>query len=307
MTPRVSVLMSVRNGAGHVEGAVESVLAQTFEDFELVVIDDGSTDDTFERLSGFADRRVRIVRNDVNLGLTRSLTLGLGLIQAELVARQDADDRSYAQRLERQVALLDERPEIAWCGTWARIVDGEGRILVRAHVATEPEEIVRLLPEHNQFVHGSVLFRRDAVASAGGYRDVFRFAQDYDLSLRLAEREGLANVPEELYELTSHRDRLSLERLEEQQWYAELARRLAAERRLGPDALQRGRPIDDLLAETRAALGRGRYFSFLADSLWLLGDKRGYRRAMLGLARAYPHSPRLWFRLLLSLVGRRQD
>ena len=126
MTPAVSVVMAVRNGMPWVAEAVTSVLGQTLADLELIVIDDGSSDDTAAALAAFRDGRLRLVRQDP-AGLTRSLNRGLGLARAPLVARLDADDTAQPDRLMRQAALLASRPDIGLVGTGALEVDAAGR------------------------------------------------------------------------------------------------------------------------------------------------------------------------------------
>jgi glycosyltransferase involved in cell wall biosynthesis len=302
--PRVSVLLAVFNGEAHVAEAVESILGQTLADLELIVVDDGSTDATPGILARYDDPRLVVARNPENLGLTRSLNRALELARGEYVARQDADDRSFPERLERQVSFLEAETGVAACGTWAGLW-ANGRFVRTVCPPGQPHEIARVLPTANQFVHGTLVFRRSALEALGGYREQFRYAQDYDLLLRAGERFPLANVEEELYELRLHAESLSLRRLERQQVYAQLARDLAAERAGGgSDALERGEPIDALLDAVAHREGRSRFYSYLAESALLLGDVRAHRRALLGLIRCYPHSPRLYFLLLRSFARR---
>ena len=127
--PRVTVLMTVYNGAAYVRSAVDSVLAQTYADFELLVIDDASTDGSGDVVRAVGDARIRVVPNAANLGLTTSLNTGLALARGELVARHDADDLSRPERLATQVALLDTRPEVSLVGSWYQKIDPAGESL----------------------------------------------------------------------------------------------------------------------------------------------------------------------------------
>lgn len=298
--------MAVHDGAAHLAEAVESILGQDLRDLELVVVEDASTDETPALLAGYGDARLVVVRNDENLGLTRSLNRGLELARGEYVARQDADDRSLPGRLARQAAFLDARPEVAVCGAWARYVDDGGRRVGAARPPGEHDEIARLLPLGNQFVHGSLMLRRAALGELGGYREAFRYAQDYDLTLRALDRFRLANVEEELYELRFHRESLTIRQRELQHAYGLLARRLWRERREeGRDSLETGRDPEELLAEVTAGDGRAELLSYQALYAWLAGDLRGYRRALLGLVRAQPRQYRHYVRFLLSFGGRR--
>jgi glycosyltransferase involved in cell wall biosynthesis len=295
--------MAVRDGAAHVAEAVEGILAQTFTDFELVVLDDGSTDDTTEILARLSDPRLVVVRNEENLGLTRSLNRGLALAHGEYVARHDADDRSRPERLERQVALLEASRDVVLCGTWAVLTDREGRPLGTFAPPSGGSELARLLPTANQFVHGALLFRRRPIEELGCYRAAFRYAQDYDLVLRASERHRLANVPQPLYELRLHPGAIGFARAALQQRYVALAQQLARERRAGvPDALERGVDIADLLASVPAPPAD--LLSPLVRYFWRVGDVRAYRRALLALAREQPARAGLYARLLLSFVPR---
>src|ERR1043165_9066720 len=117
MSPHVTVLMAVYNGEPFLAKAIDSILAQTYEDFELLVVDDGSTDATPDIVRSYGDRRVRTVRNPRNIGLARSLNVGLAEARGALVARHDADDLSYPDRFRRQVEFLAAHPDVAVLGT----------------------------------------------------------------------------------------------------------------------------------------------------------------------------------------------
>ena len=195
--PRVSVVLAVRDGAPWVGDAVRSILAQTLSDLELIVIDDGSTDDTPQTLASFVDARLRVARR-TRLGLTRSLNEGVSLTHAPLIARLDADDVAASDRLARQVAFLDAHPEVGLLGTGATEIDTNGRDIGRVVPPVGDAAIRRALIRRNVFVHSSVMVRRQALVAAGGYDAAFPVAQDYDLWLRLARITRLANLPEPL-------------------------------------------------------------------------------------------------------------
>ena len=211
MIPEVSILMPVRNGEGTVAQAVESCLAQTFGDFELLLADDGSTDDTAGILDRFSriDRRVRVLRVPAPGGIVAAHTVLTAEARAPLLARMDADDVSRPARLERQVAALRERPELAGVGSLVRIArragNGEAepaegflRYQKWLNSLVEPEEIARERFIESPVVHPSVTMRRAALDKAGRYRDM-PWAEDYDLFLRMmACGMPLAKVPEVL-------------------------------------------------------------------------------------------------------------
>ena len=199
--PKVSVLMSVYNGIPYLQEAVDGILAQTFTDFEFIIVDDGSSDETPAVLDRYTDSRIVRLRNESNLGLTRSLNCGLAVARGEYVARQDADDVSLLGRLARQVSYLDSHPHIALVGTAyveVREASGNHRVMT---MPLEHKEISMQLFYQNCFCHGSVMARRACLEAVGGYDEQFEVAQDRDLWLRLAEHFELANLPEPLYHL----------------------------------------------------------------------------------------------------------
>jgi len=194
-TPVVSVIMAVFDGAPWVGGAIESLLAQTLADLEVIVIDDGSTDATAEVLAAFVDPRLRVERR-ARAGLTHSLNRALEISRAPLVARLDADDVALPERLARQCAFLDAHRDVGLVGTWAREVDVTGREMAAICPPEDDASIRRALIRRNPFVHSSVMMRRSALDRAGRYDPSLPVAQDYDLWVRLARVTRLANLPE---------------------------------------------------------------------------------------------------------------
>lgn len=215
--PRVTVLLCVYNGEGYVREAIDSILAQTYGDFELLIVDDASTDATPAVLASIADRRLRVLQNRENLGLTRSLNIGLRASHGELIARHDADDLSYPDRLARQVAFLDDHPEVAAVGSQFVSISERGRRRP-PHLWMKCQTALGIrwqLLFENPFVHSSVMFRRNAVLEAGGYDESFRTNQDYELWSRLASRFQLRNLPEALVALRARASSISARYSEE--------------------------------------------------------------------------------------------
>jgi len=176
--------MSVHNGAKHLTGAVESILSQTFGEFEFLVIDDGSTDNSCEILSSYRDTRLKIIRQS-NIGLTKSLNKLLDLAQGEYIARQDADDIAMPERLAKQVRFLDEHPDYALVGTQVVIINDSGSPIGNSNIPTRHRDLVGRLAFYSSFVHSSVMFRKSCVVEIGGYDELFPYAQDYELWVRL--------------------------------------------------------------------------------------------------------------------------
>src|SRR5438445_5451065 len=170
-TPRVSVLLPVWNGEAFLEQAMESILRQTFSSFELIVIDDGSTDRTTAIAEEFAsgDNRVRVLRRP-HEGLSAALNAGIAATRGEYVARMDADDISVPDRLQKQVAYLDAHPACVAVGTWIEVVDEAGVHLgLKTFVETHEEISAALLRGVSPIAHPTVVMRRDVLRGAGGY------------------------------------------------------------------------------------------------------------------------------------------
>ena len=201
--PRVSVVMSVYNGLPYLEAAVMSILKQTFTDFEFVILDDGSTDRTWEALQAYArqDARIRLFSNQYNMGYTRTLNAGFKQARGKYIARQDADDISLPERLEHQVALLDAHPEIGLAGTRRQFIDPQDKPLDIPDklTATDNSSIQALLLDINCIHHGSFMFRSELLDVIGDYTVELEPSEDYDFCLRVAEVAQLANLNDALY------------------------------------------------------------------------------------------------------------
>ncbi len=197
MSMTVSILLSVFNGERFLRQAVDSLLTQTYRDFELWIVNDASTDQTPQILDQLSreDSRVRIITNERNLGLTKSLNLALAQAQGSSIARMDADDIALPERLEKQVAYLDAHPDIDVVGTAYQFINAQNRVIGERHPSTDDEQIRRKLIIHNPFLHSSVLIRRALLDQVHGYDERFRRAQDYDLWMRLEPLTKLANLP----------------------------------------------------------------------------------------------------------------
>jgi glycosyltransferase involved in cell wall biosynthesis len=203
-TPRVSVVLPVRNEERYVEDAVASILRQSFGDFELIVVDDGSTDRTGEILAAVAanDRRVRIVPSD-GRGLVDALNTGVAAARGTYIARMDADDISLPDRLERQVEELDERPSLGVLGTRVRYIDADGDVIGVWDVPVGTRLVHWSLAFGTPIAHPTVMMRRAALP-APAYRASDPHAEDYDLWVRISRRTTLDNLNETLLERRVH-------------------------------------------------------------------------------------------------------
>ena len=197
--PLVTVLMAVHNDLAYLPEAVDSILGQTLDDFEFLVLDDGSTDGSGEYLAGLNDPRVRLVRNGDNLGLTRSLNRGLDLAEGLFVARMDADDVALPHRLERQVAFLDAHPRVGIVGSSRVLIDPAGGFVAHAPAVEDDIGIRWKCLLGNPFAHPAVTFRLDLMDAHGlRYDETYLTAQDYELWSRLLGVTEGANLAEPL-------------------------------------------------------------------------------------------------------------
>lgn len=198
--PRVTVLLPVYNGGPHLRASIESVLSQSLADFELLVVDDASVDETPEVLDEYArgDDRVRLLRNEQNLGLTATLNRGIRESTAPYIARQDADDLSHTGRLAAQVAHLDSHPEVALLGCAYRRIDDSGAVDGLRPVPTRSTAIRWRLLFISAFAHSSMMIRRSVLEEVGVYDETFRYAQDYELWSRICREHRAEALPDAL-------------------------------------------------------------------------------------------------------------
>lgn len=194
--PKVTVFIPVYNRENYIGEAIESILAQTFSDFEILLVDDGSSDRSVDKIHSYTDPRIRLVCNGENLGIPKTRNKGVNLARGQYMAMLDSDDRAFPDRLEKQIAFLDTHPEYAQIGSWCRMMDAQGHVLNK--IKRQPT-----LPDD---IHAQMLFRcaisnrsimaRTTILQEYGYRNDFPRCQDYELHVRLAKTYKLGNIPE---------------------------------------------------------------------------------------------------------------
>jgi glycosyltransferase involved in cell wall biosynthesis len=253
ISPKITVLLPVFNAEAFLRESVESILGQTFTDFELLAINDGSTDRSRDILTSFSDSRFKIVDNDGNRGLIYTLNRGIELARGELVARMDADDISLKNRFEKQVNFLNNHPKIALLGSWAEFVDQAGRNILLREVPVGNKIIQGKLLEVCCFVHPSVMFRTSVVRGLCGYRQDALHAEDYDLWLRISENHEVDNLPEPLIRYRIHPGQVSQRQLQTQRKVADTCRIASWRRRIDSGILapETTSPIPGWLAQLR--------------------------------------------------------
>jgi len=207
-TPLVSVILPTYNAAAYLDKAVDSILTQHYRHFELIIVNDGSTDNTQNLLARYQDPRITVI-NQANLGLPKALNQGIRMAKGKYIARQDADDISLPERLSEQIAFMEQNPSYALLGTWSHIKtamgshEGDSTQGSRQHQHPSSNgQLQVLLLINNQFVHSSVMIRTNCLHSIGLYsEDPEHYPpEDYDLWLRIAKQHHIANLPRVLLE-----------------------------------------------------------------------------------------------------------
>jgi Glycosyl transferase family 2 len=232
--PQVSVVMAVYNGERYLREAVESILNQTFNDFELIIVNDGSTDRTPDILSRYQRRDARVfVHHQENGGQAAALNVGCHLAKGRYIARIDGDDIAFPERLERQISYLEENSHVALLGASINTMDVMGRTLSTISYPTD-EKVIRewLFDLHvNPFAHVTAVFRTSVFRNVNGYRTAFAPAEDYDLWVRIAERWPVSNLAEYLVSVRMRSRSISSSNIRQQQigtlaaWAASVIRR----------------------------------------------------------------------------------
>jgi glycosyltransferase involved in cell wall biosynthesis len=223
--PRVSVVMMVKNFKTYLRESMDSILGQTYKDLEFIIVDNASTDGTSEILASYDDPRVRHLRIDDDLGFTASLNYGIDKAKGDLIARHDADDVSLPERFEKQVAYLKAHKDIDVLGSFVQVIDAKGKKHEVRFSAQDHDSLVHEMPLSNPMAHGSVMMRR-CVLDRFKYDPVFRYAQDYELWLRL-KKDGTFRfhvLPEVLYLWRDHGGTVTVKKRFEQLAFSEYAR-----------------------------------------------------------------------------------
>lgn len=204
--PKVTVLMTVYNGKPYLKECIESVLTQAYDDFEFLIVDDGSIDDSIGLIRSYSDNRIKVIENEKNMGQVKSLNIGLNMAGGEYIARIDQDDMMVQGRLNRQVEFLNKRDDITVVGTWGQVVNDKGMPFIKARLPLGNEEIIGTVLFGEYFLmHPSVMFRKEPVIAAGKYNEGFSLAEDYELWTRLLLRRcKFANIPEYLVKFRYH-------------------------------------------------------------------------------------------------------
>ncbi len=210
--PLVTVLLPCYNAELFIEEAVRSIMNQTYSNLEILIIDDCSTDSSFEIISRLAieDVRIRIVKNEKNLKLIKTLNKGLDLAQGAYIARMDADDVSLPERIEKQMIHMLSNPEVDLCGTNYIMINAKGHKIGLSKYPLTDLDIKLNLLFFNPLAHPTVLFKSDFIKKIGKYKEEFINAEDYELWLRVAVNGVMCNIEDKLLLYRWHGNNISL-------------------------------------------------------------------------------------------------
>jgi len=298
--PTISVLMAVYNGQEYLRAAIDSILTQTFTDFEFIIIDDGSTDQSLSILKEYQanDKRIKLVSRP-NKGLTKSLNEGIALAKGLYIARMDSDDVALPERFAVQSKFMQANPDVACVGGQYELIDDAGRYLTTMSVPLDDKKLQELaLDGYTSICHPCAMMLRSSVEKAGGYCEDFLTTQDLDLWLRLGEIGKLANVPETILKYRLHPESVSEKKAMNQQAMIQMAAERARQRRGITEPFvprQHWRPGKDRKSQHDFALKYG----------WWAFNSAQRRTAMIYAARAVaqlPFSAAAWKLMLCAAV-----
>lgn len=207
--PKVSILMPVYNAEQYLSQALDSIVSQSFEDWELILINDGSTDRSESIIMDYDDERIFYIKNPVNLKLIKTLNKGIDYCGGQYIARMDADDICHPDRLKRQVEFLDSHPQVLMSGTAAAVIDNSGKKTGNIHNLTSDDYLQINLMFSPSFIHPSMMIRTE-VLKQNKYDEAYKHVEDYDLWCRIAKLGKVANIDDELLRYRWHDSNVSV-------------------------------------------------------------------------------------------------
>lgn len=213
-TPSISVVMPVYNVETYLKEAMDSILAQTWTDFEFIIVDDGSTDQSLTILQSYTDSRIKVIQNEVNLGNYASRNLGLKAACGKYTAIMDADDRALPDRFLTQYRYMEQHPDVMACGSL---------FYINNFVINQPLSYITIretLLQDNCFLHPSLFIRTEVMRTLGGYDEKYYYSSDYHLACRLSLLGKIVNLPDVLMVYRKHKEQISCRHVEAQKRYA---------------------------------------------------------------------------------------
>lgn len=222
MTPKVSVIMPAYNSYRYIDTAIQSILNQTYDNFEFIIIDDFSTDGTWEIVKQYAakDRRIVAIRNKKNIRVTKTLNKGLFVATGKYIIRMDADDWSYPNRIVKQVKFMEQHPEVGVSGGSIEVCNARFKTLnVRSYPLTD-NAVRKIIFRYSPFAHPATIWRKNLLIEVKGYNENIPLSQDYELYFRIGKICKFANLADVLIKLRTHNDSSSIIKGRYQEQYA---------------------------------------------------------------------------------------
>ncbi len=207
----LTILMPVFNGKKYIRDAIESILNQKYSDFEFLIIDDGSSDDSIDIVKSYKDARIILIENSENLGEAKTMNIGLKMATGKFIAVMHQDDVCLDNRLEEQVAFLKKNTKVAFLSSWVEIIDKDDRLIDQIFPSVNKTEIVNLFAvgDQNPFPHSSVMYDRRCVMEVGGYPEDIKYNEDAFLFLKMIQKAPFAVLPTKLVQIRHHQDQAS--------------------------------------------------------------------------------------------------
>lgn len=287
--------MSAYNAENFISDSIRSILGQTYDNWELIILDDHSSDSTFQIVEGFSDinSRIKLIQNKENLGPYVSANIGLKHAKGEFIARLDADDISESLRLEKEVDFLNNNEGVSLVGSGAYLINESGAKVKRIHVISKDRCIRKLIMRVNPFIHSSIMLRKKELENVQGYSEKLRYSGDYDLYLRLIDNDRvLANISDPLVCWRVSVNGVTMQHHNLQRIYADIARELSFERKeKGYDSYESmnvDKKIDEMLKNNywRYQCEYGAY-----QAIFMKQFKRGLFEVLNGIARGgFPYN-----------------
>lgn len=220
--PKISVIMPVYDAEKFLESSIKSILNQTYKDFEFIIIDDGSKDDSWKIIQKYKkiDRRIKVLRNKQNLRATKSLNRGLKIAKGKYIVRSDADDWSYPSRIEKQYNFMESHPEIGVGGGTIEVCDSNLRVLNKRRYPFTDKGCRKIIFRYSPFAHPATIWDTKILKSIGGYNENIPLSQDYELYFRMGRVKKFGNLATTLIKLRTHSDSSSIIRGRYQEQYA---------------------------------------------------------------------------------------
>jgi glycosyltransferase involved in cell wall biosynthesis len=302
-TPAISVLMPAYNAGAYISEAIHSVLTQTFADFELLIVDDGSTDDTVEKIKAFDDKRIRLIRAS-HKGVAPALNLGLNECRGNFIARFDADDVCYADRLKTQFDFMNTNPDFVLIGSEAQYVDMHGEyVFTLRYRGYTDTEIRELDPIVCPFSHVTVMYRKDAVLKAGGYDCNAYTFEDHLLWRKMIGLGKVCNMPQPLVKVRFNPESVTID----EKWRGRsfVALKYACIRE-GSITAEKGEQLQQIIKQQDSTKHKlGAYYSLIAKKyLWDNHHPSKARKNLGKLINYYPAKPAPYLLYLLSFLPR---